>query len=334
MRCPCRMNLGAMLSAASLIGVMISPSIAGSQAAKQLYRIGILNGEPTVATPTIQGLKAGLRSEGLEEGRDLVFDIRPTQGESAAAIKLAAVIANGNPDVIVTVGEHETRAATAAAPRTPVVFTKIGDPVAVGLVDSLSHPGGQLTGISDLIVDLVPKRLEIAKELVPNLRRVLAVYHVQDATSAAAARKAQETAPSLKITVVARSVGTQEEAVRELKLARPGDVILAPAIPNLDITALVLNLNLYVVAPAIFVNSFWVQAGGVASYGVDQRAQGVQAARLVAKIVRGARPQDLPVERADKIELTLNRKTIRAFGLTIPPSLGARADRVFEGIGE
>ena len=87
-------------------------------------------------------------------------------------------------------------------------------------------------------------------------------------------------------------------------------------------------------APAIFANSFWVQAGGVASYGVDQRAQGVQAARLVAKIVRGARPQDLPVERADKIELAINRKTIRAFGLMIPPSLEVRVDRVFEGIGE
>jgi len=327
------MSLKAMLAAAALIGAMISLSLAGSHAAKQ-YRIGILNGEPTASTPMIQGLKAGLRLEGFEEGRDLVFDIRPTQGEPAAAIKLAAAIVNGNPDVIVTLGELETRAADAAAPRIPIVFAKIGDPVAVGLVDSLSHPGGHLTGISDLIVDLVPKRLEIAKELVPNLRRVLAVYDVQDATSAAAARKAQQTGPSLKITVVARAVGTQEEAVRELKLASPGDVILAPAIPNLDITALVLNLNLYVAAPAVFVNSFWVQAGGIASYGVDQGAQGVQAARLVAKILRGAHPQNLPVERADKIELTLNRKTIRAFGLTIPPSLAARVDRVFEGIGE
>jgi len=328
------MNPRAMCCTALLIAVMISPSTAGSQAAKQLHRVGILNGEPTVATPTIQGLKAGLRAEGLQEGRDLVFDIRPTQGEQAAAIKLAAVVANGKPDVIVTVGEHEARAASAAAPRIPVVFTKIGDPVAIGLVNSLSHPGGQLTGISDLIVDLVPKRLEIAKELVPNLRRVLAVYHAQDPVSAAAARKALETAPRLRIRVEARSVETQTEAVRELRTAGPRDVILAPAIPNLDITALVLNLNLYVVAPAIFANSFWVQAGGVASYGVDQRAQGVQAARLVAKILRGARPQDLPVERADKIELTINRKTIQAFGLMIPPSLEVRVDRVFEGIGE
>ena len=104
------MNPRAMCCTALLIAVMISPSTAGSQAAKRLHRIGILSGEPTVATPIIQGLKAGLSAEGLEEGRDLVFDIRPTQGEQAAAIKLAAVVARGNPDVIVTVGEHEALA--------------------------------------------------------------------------------------------------------------------------------------------------------------------------------------------------------------------------------
>jgi ABC-type uncharacterized transport system substrate-binding protein len=327
-------KVGSAFSTAVLIAIMIPASTASTQTAKRLHRVGILNGEPSVATPVIDGLKAGLKAEGLEEGRDLVFDIRPTLGEEAAATKLAAAVASGNPDLIFTVGEHETRAASEAAPRTPVVFTRIGDPVAVGLVASLSHPGGHLTGLSDLVVDLVPKRLEIAKELVPNLRRVLVVYHAQDPISAAAARKAQETASRLKIQVVTRSVRTQEEAVRELKTAGPRDVILAPANTNLDITALVLNLNLYVVAPAIFTNVFWVRGGGVASYGVDNHAQGVQAARLVAKILRGARPQDLPVERVSKIELAINRKTIGAFGLAIPASLAARVDRVFERVGE
>ena len=112
------------------------------------------------------------------------------------------------------------------------------------------------------------------------------------------------------------------------------DVLLSPATVNLDITALILNLNLYVVAPAIFHNSFWVQGGGVASYGIDEYAEGVQAARQVAKILRGAQPEDLPVEGANKIELTINRKTVQAFGLTIPTALMMRVDRVFEGIGE
>lgn len=285
-------------------------------------------------TPTVKGLRAGIKAQGLEEGRDVRFDVRSTGGDERTIGTLAANLAEENPDVIVTMGEKETRAANAAAPRIPIVFTQISDPVAVGLVTSIARPGGHLTGVSDLYTDLVPKRLELAKELVPNLRRVLFVYDAQDPASAAGARKATETAPRLKMNVVARAVRTQEEAVRELKTAGARDVLLSPATVNLDISALILNLNLYVVAPAVFHSSFWVQAGGVASYGIDTYAEGVQAARLVAKILRGARPGDLPVEGVNKIEMAINRKTLEAFGVTIPTALAVQVDRVFEGIGE
>ena len=122
--------------------------------------------------------------------------------------------------------------------------------------------------------------------------------------------------------------------MRELKTASARDVLLAPATLNLNIMELILNLNLYRVAPAIFPSAFWVQAGGTASYGADYYAEGVQAARLVAKVLRGARPADLPVEGVNKLELALNRKTLKAFDVTIPTSLAVRVDRVFEGIGE
>jgi len=266
--------------------------------------------------------------------RDVRFDVRSTAGDDRTIATLAAALARENPDVIVAVGEKETRAAQAAAPQTPVVFIQIPDPVAVGLVTSVARPGGHVTGVSDLRTELVPKRLEVAKKLMPNLRRVLVVYDAQDSASAAAARKAQETAPSLKLNVVVRAVRTQEEAVRELKTASARDVLLAPATMNLNIMELILNLNLYAVAPAIFPSSFWVQAGGVASYGVDNYAEAVQAARLVAKILRGARPADLPVEGVNKLELAVNRKTLQAFGVTISTALAVRVDRVFEGIGE
>jgi putative ABC transport system substrate-binding protein len=280
------------------------------------------------------GLRAGIKAEGLEEGRDVRFDVRSTGSDEKRTAVLAAALAREHPDVIVAVGENETRAAMAAAPRIPIVFTQVADPVAVGLVDSVARPGGHVTGVSNLFTELVPKRLELAKELMPNLRRVLVVYDAQDAASAAGARKAQETAPSLKLNVVVRPVRTQEEAVRELKTASARDVLLTPATLNLNIVELILNLNLYAVAPAIFASAFWVQAGGVASYGVDYYAENVQAARLVARILRGARPADLPVEGANKLELALNRKTLRAFGVTIPTALAVRVDRVFEGIGE
>jgi putative ABC transport system substrate-binding protein len=325
-----RSGAGALL----VIGLMVAPFAVGAQPAKRPHRIGVLDGGFSVGGPTLKGLKAGLKAEGLVEGQDFLLDVRLTRGGEESPTKLAIDLASGNPDVIFATGETQTRAVAAAATRVPIVFAQISDPVGAGLVASMARPGGRLTGISDLFADLVPKRLELAKELLPSLRRVLMVYDVQDVKSAAGARRAEEIAPQLKIPVVARGVRTQEEAIRELKTAGSRDVILAPASNNLEITSLVLNLNLYVVAPAIFMSSFWVQGGGVASYGVDFVAEGAQAARLVARILRGARPEDLPVEGADKIELTINRKTAQAFGLTIPTSLQVRADRVFERVGE
>jgi putative ABC transport system substrate-binding protein len=322
------------LSALVLIGVGLASSGVTAQQQGRPYRIGVLNNSFLPGNPTVAGLRAGIKSEGLEEGRDVKLDIRFTGADESKIVPLAAALAKENPDVILAVGEKETRAVTEASPKTPVVFTQIADPVAIGLVTSVAHPGGRVTGVADLRIDLVPKRLELAKQLMPNLRRVLVVYDAQDSESAAAARQAQETAPALKINVVVRAVATQEEAVRELKTATARDVVLAPATHSLRIMELILNLNLYGVAPAVFGSSFWVQGGGAASYGVDNYAEAMQAARLVAKILRGARPADLPIESVNKLELAINRKTLRAFGVTISPALAARADRVFEGIGE
>ena len=317
-----------------LIASVLASLTAGAQTTSRPYRIGVLTSGFTPAGPTLKGLKAGLEAAGLVEGRNITLDIHLTSGGAESPAKLAAALATRNPDVIFTAGEAEAKAASAAAPRVPIVFAGVSDPVAAGLVASLARPGGRLTGVTDLHADLVPKRLELARELVPRLRRVLIVYDDEDLDSAAGARQAREIAPRFKINLTARGVRTHQEAVSELKTAGPGDVILAPSSNNLDINDLVLNLNLWVVAPAIFPSSFWVQGGGVASYGVDLVAQGAQASRLVASILRGARPEDLPVEGVNKIELTINRKTARAFGLVISPSLQARVDHIFEGIGE
>jgi putative ABC transport system substrate-binding protein len=329
-----KLNGTVWVSALALAGVVVGSSGVGAQPQGRPYRIGVLNNAFGPGNPPVMGLRAGIKAEGLEDGRDVRFDVRSTGSDEKTTVTLAAALARENPDVIVAIGENETKAAKAAAPQTPIVFTQIGDPVAIGLVSSIARPGGQVTGVTHLFADLVPKRLELARELMPNLRRVLIVYDAQDAASAAAARKAQETAPSLKLNVVVRAVRTQEEAVRELKTATARDVLLAPATLNLNLMELILNLNLYVVAPAVFPATFWVQAGGVAGYGIDHYAEGVQAARLVAKILRGTRPADLPVEGVNKLELTLNRKTLQAFGLKISQALAVRVDRVFEGIGE
>jgi putative ABC transport system substrate-binding protein len=168
------------------------------------------------------------------------------------------------------------------------------------------------------------------KAIAPGLRRVWAVYHADDLSAVAAARKAQEVAQPLKLEVVARSVRTEQELVEALKTLRPGDGLLTPPTVTMNIPGVILDLELAGKWPAISFTTFWVEAGALASYGSNAAAEGVQAARLAVKILRGARPRDLPVEGSNKIELAVNLKTARGLGLTIPRDILARADKVIE----
>ncbi len=312
------------------LGILSAPVVVDAQQPGRPYRIGVLHGAYFPGEPSTEGLKAGLKAIGLEEGRDVTFDIRFTRGKLEASPAVAAALVKASVDLIFTIQEHETRAAKAATQTIPIVFTGVGDPVAAGLVASVPHPGGNVTGVSSLATELVPKRLEILKAIIPALRRVWVVYHADDLSSVAATRKAREVAPTLKLEVLARPVRTPEELVSELKVLRPGDGLLSPAARAMDIPGLILDLERGRRAPAIFASTFWVQAGAVVSYGSDEYAEGVQAARLVAKILRGARPQDLPVEGANKIELAINLKTARSLGVKIPSELRVRADQVIE----
>ncbi len=184
--------------------------------------------------------------------------------------------------------------------------------------------------MSSLATELVPKRLETLKALLPALRRVWAVYHADERSSRPAARKAQGVASALRLEVVARAVRTPEELAAQLKGLRAGDGLLVPPTATMNIQGLMLDVQLMNRVPAVFDNAFWVQAGGLVSYGAEASAQGVQAARLVVKILRGERPPDLPVEGANKIELGINLKTAKSLGITIPREIIFRADRIIE----
>jgi putative ABC transport system substrate-binding protein len=177
---------------------------------------------------------------------------------------------------------------------------------------------------------LTPKRLELLKAMFPAVRRVWAVYYADDLSSAEAARKAQEVASLLKLEVVVRAVRTPEELVGYLKTLRSGDGLLSPPAVTMNIPSVILDLERMSRWPALFYNTFWAQAGALVSYGSDPYAEGVQVARLVARILRGEQPQDLPVEGANKIELAINLKTARSLGITIPRDILVRADRLIE----
>lgn len=315
------------LGALAVVCVLLSAK-ADAGEARRPYRVGVLNEAWAANHPTVEGLKAGLRELGFEEGRDVTFDIHFTKGDPSATNAAAAAFVKAQVDLLFTSNEAATQAAKDATQKVPIVFTLVGDPVAVGIVTQLAHPGGNVTGVSSLTTELVPKRIETLQKLVPAVRRIWTIYYAGDPSSVAAARKAQEAGPRLKLRVVERPVRTAEELEWALKELRPGDALLPPDIATMDIPAVILEASLAARIPAVFPAALWVGYGGLVSYGPDYYAQGVQAARLVAKILRGARPQDLPVEGADKIDLAVNLKTANLLGLTVPRKVLLRADRL------
>ena len=315
--------LGALVAAC-----VLSSAKADAGEVRRPYRVGVLNEAWAVNHPTVEGLKAGLKELGLEDGRDITFDIHFTKGDPSATSTAAAALTKGQTDLLFTSNEAATQAAKDATQKVPIVFTLVGNPVAAGIVKNLAYPGGNLTGVSSLSTELVPKRIETLQKLVPTVRRVWTIYHATDPSSVAAARKAQEAGARLKLQMVDRPVRTAEELERALKELRPGDALLPPDIATMDIPAVILEASLASRIPAVFPAALWVGPGGLVSYGPDYYAQGVQAARLVAKILRGARPQDLPVEGADKIDLAVNLKTANLLRLTVPRTVLLRANRL------
>jgi putative ABC transport system substrate-binding protein len=311
------------LAALALVGVF--PFQAGAQR-PSLSRVGVLNDARAANHPTVDGLKAGLRDLGLEEGRDVLFDIKLTDGNPAGMPAAAAALVKAGVDVLFTTNDAATLAAKAATHTIPIVFTLVGDPVAAGLVMSVAHPAGNLTGISSLTTELVPKRLEALKQLAPRLRRAWAIVHGADRASSAVIAKALEVASRFGLEIVPQTVVTQGDLDQTLERLRPGDALLVPDTGALDLSAVLLETSLARGVPAVFSSELWVSHGGLVSYGADYRAQGLQAARLVAKILRGARAGDLPVEGADRIVLAVNLKTAASLGLTAPRQVLFRAD--------
>jgi putative ABC transport system substrate-binding protein len=306
--------------------LLIGPLAVEAQPARRPYRIGLINESFAATHPTVEGLKAGLREAGLAEGRDVTFDIRFTEGNAQATPPAAAALVKAGVDLIVTSQEGPTQAAMDATKTVPIVFTLVGDPVASGLVKNLAEPEGNVTGVSSLQTELAAKRLEILKTLVPSLRRVWLIHYGGDLTANRMLARARDAAPRLKVELVPRAVLSTQELALALRELQPGDGLLAPEIVTLDIPVAILEASLKSRVPAVFTTALWVGHGGLASYGPDYYAQGVQAAGLVARILRGAKPADVPVEGADRIELAVNLKTAEAIGVTVPRKVMLRAE--------
>jgi putative tryptophan/tyrosine transport system substrate-binding protein len=316
-------------------GSLLWPLAVGAQEAGRTYRVGLLatGGEFAAMDERRDSILEGLAANGFLAGRNLQFDIRSGGGRSERLSEFAAALQAANVDAIVTFGYPAAAAAKTSATEIPVVVTGAGDPVATGLADSLARPGGHVTGMTELSTELSGKRLEILKEAVPNLRRVAMLFNATDLGMTLRSQAAANAARELNVDV--QTLGVREpndfdEAFTEMTKVRPDAMLMVSDALTVLNRKRIMNFAAANRLPAIYEFSALVRDGGLMSYGPNQRAIGVRAGDFVARILRGARPADLPLEQPTQFELAINLKTAKALGLELSPILVARADEVIE----
>jgi ABC-type uncharacterized transport system substrate-binding protein len=294
-------------------------------------RIGALT-ESWGPTPPIVGLREGLLALGYREPEQFVLGVRFTQGDQTALPAAARELVQYGVDLIFAEGVPAAKAAQMMTTRIPIVFIGAGgNPVEMGLITSFDRPGGNITGVSTVDVELGPKRLELFRELVPGLHRVLFAYDAADASGVAAARAYREAARRLGIVLVEQAVQTQAEAQATLTQVRKGEVdgILVPFNVTWNIPGFIEETARQQGIPTMCHGAFWVDRDeALASYGPDGYGAGRQAARLVDKILKGTKPAEIPVEMDSKVEFAINLKVAKTLGLTIAPEVLYRADRL------
>ena len=259
--------------------------------------------------------------------------VRDTKGDLKAAEAAAKDLERDGVDVIVAIPTSVALATKRATVAVPIVFAAGSDPVAFGLVDSIARPGGRLTGVHFITADLTAKRLEILKELVPTLRRVVSFYNPGNPVAMSAMGLARDAARQLGVDLVERQVTSPQDIQQRLRdlSAADADAFFFVGDPTvLSQIASVLERITALRMPSVVIQPDLVREGALAGYGVSYRDVGRMAAPYVARVLAGAQRRDLPVEDVSRVLLTINLKTAAALGLTIPPSLIARADEVIE----
>lgn len=316
------------------------------QPAEKVYRIGLCHVGLDHVPPSVDGLREGLKALGYDvgtvvapmvstvmAGKNIRLDWRNLPDE-ATARETAKAFVQDRVDLIVAFESQCVRAAKAATSEIPVVFLHVTDPVAEGFAKSLAHPGGNLTGFGEFFADVLAKRMELFKELVPRLRSLLVLIDPQDRAMPQQIAEVRKAANTLKLHLVEREVTRQNDIERVFGSLKPEEVqgvFVASSSLVTKFPSLVIRLAAERRLPVPSHRKEWVEKGALFSYGANFRAVGQNAATTyVDKILRGARPADLPVEQVTRLELVISLKTAKAMDLTIAPSLLQRADQVIE----
>ena len=314
-----------------LMPAVFLPAGSVAQQPKNIPRIGFLS--PSAISgefPRIEAFKRGMQKLGYIEGQNVLIEHRTAGGKTAGLPKLVAELIDLKVDVIVAVGAQAAQAAKQATNTIPIVATS-GDPVGAGLVESLARPGGNVTGLANLSYDLAAKRLELLKEAVPTARRIAVIWSKDTLNPARWIHEMEATAAVMKIAlkpVEVKGPKDFDSVISTIKKQRQDGFIPLrdPHIVNQmkQIVLLAAKNRL----PGIYDDRAFVEAGGLMSYGTDLAYLDRQLAVYVDKILKGSKPADLPVEQPKKFEFIVNLKAAKQIGLTIPPNVLARADRV------
>ncbi len=314
--------------------LLATVSFAEAQQAAKVPRIGLLSPfSPSATASWHQAFRQGLRDLGWVEGKNISIEYRYAEGRSDRLPDLAADLVRLKVDIIVAAVNTDALAAKNATRAIPIVVASAGDPVALGLVESLARPGGNITGLSQIAPELAGKRLELLKEIVPKLSRVAVLWNPQGTTSPLSWKEIQLPARELGVqlhSLEARSSKDFAKTFEEATRARAGALAIMPDPLFAGNLKRIAELAAKSRLPSIFHLEEFVESGGLVAYGVDRSDQFRRAATYVDKILKGAKPADLPVEQPTKFELVINLKAAKQIGLRIPPNVLVRADKVIK----
>jgi putative tryptophan/tyrosine transport system substrate-binding protein len=311
------------------LSFVLAPLAAQTQPPGKVAQLGLLGlFTPELGTRSVAAVREGLGELGWLEGQNMQLEHRYASGKRDQLGTLAAELVQRKVDIIVALGTDATRAARGATSSIPIVMGAVSDPVSSGFVASLARPGGNVTGTSLLVPDLIGKQIQLLKEVAPRASRIGVISLGGPSMKEAAAATSRQ---GLKLHRIAlREPLTLDDLAPQLRTARV-DAILGVANPALDdVRTRIVEIVNAQRLPSIFTLTYWAEAGGLMSYSADLYALQRRAATFVDKILKGAKPADLPVEQPTKFELVINLKTAKALGLTIPQSLLVRADQVIE----
>jgi putative ABC transport system substrate-binding protein len=311
------------------------PIAARTQQLGKIHRIGFLANDPTIPTqPAGQAFVNGLREGGFIEGKNVIIERRFAEARLDRYDDLLAELIRLQVDVIVTSAENATKAAKRSNTNIPVVFLRIGDPVGQGIVTSLSRPGGNITGLSESESgEIAAKRMQLLKEAIPHASEVAVLLNPDLPHEQLQLQQIELAAPSLNVSLrrfVARQVSDFERTFDAMRRDRSDVLFVIGSSLTFVNRRLIVQLATQSRLPTMASWREYTQVGGLMSYGYSRTDSYRHAAIYVGKILNGAKPGDLPVEHPTKYELSINLKTAKALGLTVPPSLLARADEVIE----